>query len=152
MTQNAKKPKQSYRQGKRDICEFCGDILGLGPKLIIDRITNYFPFECQTAELIACTGCKTQLGRKQIVGKVKCAEFLDKGYSADLESKMSAIDWSDAEIARVGYNIQTLVEPNRRLAEILAGKLRHLGIVSIGQKAVSIRNLRVNFEQIRNAY
>lgn len=139
----------SYRQTKTDFCQFCGDILGLGPKLIVERVIRYFPFECSTKELIACTECRRELGHRQVIGVERCSEFLVKAYDPEFQKLKSALDWTDEELEDKGYNVVTSIEVNRRRARIVAAKLENLARVSNGVKAITIRELRANFERAK---
>ena len=44
--------------------------------VVVERVTNYFPFECKLRELIVCVRCRRRVGRKQIVGTERIAKFL----------------------------------------------------------------------------
>ena len=142
----------SYRQNKTDFCVFCGDILGLGPRLVVDKVTSYFPFECITRQVIACIECRKELGHKAVIGMQRCAQVLDKAYQSEFENKFSATEWRGRDSAVWGEKLSRLVEMKRRRAFILSAKLRNLGLVGIGQKAVSSRRLRAHFESIKAQY
>ena len=80
------------------------------------------------------------------MGSVGYVRLLQQEYQRD--STLSAGKWSDQEIAEEGYSVATYIEANGRKARIVEAKLENLERLANREKAMSIRELRANFESI----
>jgi len=126
--------KKIYRQNKTDICCFCGDMLGLGPKVIFNGSRFYDPFKGNTVEVLACTECRHCLKNKLYVGLKGCAAALQTAYEPEFVKLLPSAEGKGVAAHR---------------CFLLSGKMRNLGIAAIGERAVSIRNVRANFERAK---
>jgi hypothetical protein len=62
------------------------------------------------------------------VGRKRCAEFVLEKYSQDptYRKEEAALQWSNRQIEEQGYNIATMIEPNRRKATVAQATLQNL--------------------------
>jgi hypothetical protein len=82
---------------------------------------------------IGCTECRKKLKGRQVFELKRAAGYLDGCY--------------ESEFARLLSDVKTVLTSYR--SSMVSGKMRNLGIVSMGQRAVCIRRLRANFERAK---